>query len=244
MFAVGLDGQLINISKIFFADLQILKFSNTVDYTLSACSLNIITRKPSNSIDEIKQIIFGSLLGDANLELPPRGLNARFGFIQSNKYESYFLFVFDIFSQFWFSSYRSYSYLDKRTGKIYSSFRFWTKALPLFTEFFEQFYVNGIKVVPADLSLLTPLALAHLIMQDGSFSTSKGLYLCTDSFTPEDSIRLAHYINKKFDLKTTNPKAPGNKGSLRIYISATSMENLRALVKPYMHSTMLYKLGQ
>lgn len=64
--------------------------------------------------------------------------------------------------------------MDKRTGKNYSSLHFKTKALPLFTEFWSMFYVNGKKVVPVDLTLFTPLALAHLLMQDGSFGTVSG----------------------------------------------------------------------
>src|SRR5271169_3846803 len=42
---------------------------------------------------EVNEIIFGSLLGDAQIELPPRGLNARFGFTQSINKKEYFLSV-------------------------------------------------------------------------------------------------------------------------------------------------------
>ncbi len=38
----------------------------------------------------------------------------------------------------------------------------------MLTELYHLFYFNKVKRVPSDLSLLTPLALAHLIMQDGS----------------------------------------------------------------------------
>jgi len=100
-----------------------------------------------------------------------------------------------------------------------------------------------VKVVPTDLSLLTALALAHMIMQDGSLSTSGGLYLCTDGFTPEDTIRLANFISIQFGLSVTTPKAPGKKGALRIYILRSSMERLRSLVVMHTHDSMLYKLG-
>lgn len=197
----------------------------------------------SYSSEEIKQILFGSLLGDGKLELGKRSKNARFGFIQSTKFEDYFLLVFNIFSQYSSANYRTYSYLDKRTGKIYVSMNFWTRALPLFTEFYSQFYVNKVKIVPFDLSLLTPLSLAHWIMQDGAKGSSGGLYICTDLFTPEDTRRLAKHLSDSLSLKVTTPKAPGNSNNLRIYVLVSSMDRLKLLICNHMHSSMLYKLG-
>jgi len=108
---------------------------------------------------------------------------------------------------------------------------------------YEIFYVNSIKVVPQDISLLTGLALAHLIMQDGSKGTSGGLYICTDGFTPEDTKRLAGYLSSTFGLNITTPKAPGNTGSLRIYVKKSSISILQRTVVLYMHDSMLYKIG-
>lgn len=151
--------------------------------------------------EEIKQIVFVLCLGAGKLELAKRAKNARFGFIQSTKFEAYFSYLFSIFSfhNFCSANFRNYhaspysnsraadlvelflrtvrrgrSYLDKRTGKTYTSRNFWTKSLPFFTEFYNQFYINKVKIVPNDLSLLTPLSLAHLnlIMNDGGKASS------------------------------------------------------------------------
>jgi hypothetical protein len=73
------------------------------------------------------------------------------------------------------TKYRESSYVDKRTGKTYKSLSFWSKSMPMLTEFYNIFYLNGVKIIPTDLSLLTPLAFAHLIMQDGSRGTCRGL---------------------------------------------------------------------
>jgi len=124
-----------------------------------------------------------------------RSKNARFGFIQSIHAKEYFLHLYSIFSHFCIANYRTYSYNDKRTQKTYISLNFvlglclclWTRALPICTYFYMMFYVARagearqikVKVVPHSLDLLTPLSLAHWIMQDGSFSSSKGIYLCT-----------------------------------------------------------------
>ena len=53
-------------------------------------------------------------------------------------------------------------------------------------------------------------------MQDGAKATSGGLYLCTDGFSPADTVRLSSYLASTFGLNVTTPKAPGTKGALRI----------------------------
>lgn len=149
MFSVGLDALLIN------ADLFFMQYLDYFSLTNLACInwLNIFPIIPEKSYnhskEEIKQITFGSILGDGKLELPPRGLNARFGFTQSIIFEEYFLQLFSIFQPFCLSNFKIYSYVDKRTGKIYTSLSFRTRALPIFTEFYNMFYINKIKIVPS-----------------------------------------------------------------------------------------------
>jgi hypothetical protein len=74
--------------------------------------------------EEVKEIIFGSLLGDAKIELPPRGLNARFGFTQSIDKKEYFLSVLNSLGEICSGKYREMSYLDQRTGKTYANLNF------------------------------------------------------------------------------------------------------------------------
>lgn len=202
-------------------------------------SENIKNEKTKDN-DKLKEIIFGSLLGDGKIEMPPRGKNARFGFTQAEFQKSYFLFVINQLSSICSGKYREYTYTDKRTGKRYTSLNFWSRALPLLNEFYYNFYNGNLKIVPIDLSLLTPLALAHWIMQDGSRGTSKGLYLCTDSFFHDDVIRLSEYLMNRYEIKCSIHKSGGN---FRIYILAKSVERVKTLVLPYMHESMLYKIG-
>lgn len=126
------------------------------------------------------------LLGDAQLEMGPRSKKARFGFTQAEHNKDYFISVANSLSNICSGKYREHSYLDKRTNKTYKSLSFWSKALPSLNEFYSNFYNGKVKIVPSDLSLLTPLALAHLVSQDGSRGTAKGLYICTDGFTHAD----------------------------------------------------------
>lgn len=80
-------------------------------------------------------------------------------------------------------------------------------------------------------------------MQEGAKATSGGLYICTDLFEAEYTIKLSKYLTETFYLKVTTPKAPGKTGALRIYIQVSSMEHLKSLVSDHMHPSMNYKLG-
>ena len=78
----------------------------------------------TESIDHVKEIVFGSLLGDGRLEMPPRGKNARFGFMLAEKQKDYFIFMHKCLSSLCSSGkYREYSYvrgepLRRRKGLI------------------------------------------------------------------------------------------------------------------------------
>src|SRR4030095_8610551 len=106
--------------------------------------------------------MFGSLLGDGKLEKSIRSKNVRFGFIQTIKTKYYFINLYSILSIYCTESYRENSYLDIRTNKKYTSLNFWTRSLPIFTNFYNIFYKKNIKKVPLNLDLLTPLALFQL----------------------------------------------------------------------------------
>jgi hypothetical protein len=238
MFTVGMDYLLLlNNLNLIYINLEDLSFVNYILF------MSIVPIKPvTNPDNEIKEILFGSLLGDGSLELPSRGKNARFIFSQSFKFEPYFLHMFSLFKEvFGLSTFRSYAYKDKRTGKVYTTLSFKTRVFSILTEFYHLFYINKVKTVPMDLSLLTPLALAHWIMDDGAKSTNGGLYLCTDSYTLLDVQRLAKYLNETYHLKVSIYNRSGK--YLRLYISSTSMDKVIKLVINHMHPSMLYKLG-
>jgi hypothetical protein len=240
MFTVGMDvlTLIINLSYLFY-----IPFENVNSANIFLLMLSIPIKPEIAEDNNIKEILFGSLLGDGSLELPARGKNARFIFSQSNKYKPYFLHMFLLLNLFCSNSFKSYDYKDKRTNKMYTTLSFKTRALPIFTEFYKLFYINKVKSIPMDLSLLTPLALAHWIMDDGSKATYGGLYLCTEIFTFSDNQRLANYLVETYNLKVSLHKLSINNDKVRIYIYANSMENLRSLVIDHMHSSMLYKLG-
>lgn len=129
-----------------------------------------------------------------------------------------------------------------RAGKEFYGLEFVTRSLPCFTELYNIFYVNGVKVIPKNIyDLLTPVALAHLVMGDGGFK-SKGIYLCTDSYSVPDVVRLMNVLIIRYDLKCTLHKSSNGLG-YRIYISRNSVGKVVEIVKPYFIPSMYYKIG-
>jgi hypothetical protein len=111
------------------------------------------------------------------------------------------------------------------------------------TELHSLFYPKGIKVIPENIyNMLTPVALAHMIMGDGS-AERHGLTLCTNSYSLEDIVRLMNVLMIRYRLECKIRKKKQNKKiEYMIYISQFSMPLLLNIVSPFMHSSMLYKL--
>ena len=78
-------------------------------------------------------------------------------------------------------------------------------------------------------------------MGDG-VAKSHGLIICTDSYTLPDIIRLMNVLILRYELECTlryhTPTQP------RIYIRQRSMPKLQTIVGPYIHSSMMYKIGK
>ena len=151
--------------------------------------------------------------------------------------------------------------LNKLTNLEHIDISFSTLKYALFNWAYEDFYVKdghkNIKIVPKDIiNKLTPVSLAYWIMDDGSFSKSKGyLILCTDSYSnpwpqpgtrvrAENVLYLTSILETKFNLSSSLFMVKkNNKIYYRIRINKSSMPSLIELIKPYFIPSMLYKLG-
>jgi hypothetical protein len=102
--------------------------------------------------------------------------------------------------------------------------------MPCLTELYYIFYPNKVKIIPQNIyELLTPVALAHLIMGDGSVSRH-GLILCTNSYTIQDVVRLMNVLIIRYTLKCTlRLHRQKNKMGYEIYIRQRSMPLLRSI---------------
>lgn len=85
----------------------------------------------------------------------------RFRFEQSHTRKEFFFHLFEFFAPFCKNSPKLRERPDKRTNKVYKAWHFTTLSIPLFTHYYDLFYVNKKKVIPANIiDLITPLALA------------------------------------------------------------------------------------
>jgi len=186
-------------------------------------------------------VIIGLLLSDGWLIFSSKGRkNVRLGFAQSGAHAGYF------WSVFWSLSHYCSSYPNVRNrtrlGKQTISLQFFTRSMPCLTKLHSLFYPNGVKIIPNNIyELLTPVALAHMIMGDGSVQRH-GLIICTDSYSIEDVIRLINVLIIKFRLECTLRAHRQNQ--YRIYIRQSSMPLLQDIVNPHFHFSMLYKISK
>jgi len=82
-------------------------------------------------------------------------------------------------------------------------------------------------------------------MDDGYFDShgrTQTVLLCTESFTKEECIILQSVLDK-LDIKSSLKIRDKINNRYRIRISKTSIDRVIFLVKPYMHTDFLYKLG-
>jgi ubiquinol-cytochrome c reductase cytochrome b subunit len=201
------------------------------------------TRVGPHSLD-VLSLIYGTLLGDSHAEYRPQGNGTRLGFYQEAIHKEYLLWLHDKISSLGYCN-TNIPCIQTRLGlggKIRYIIRFHTFTYTSLNSIHTDWYTDRVKHVPHNIKdFLTPLALAVWIMDDGG-RIGYGLKLATNSFTFEDTTRLSLVLYELYGIKSSVQKA-GVHNQYHIYIWSESMFMVRQLVKPYMVSSMLYKLG-
>jgi len=189
-------------------------------------------------------VIVGLLLSDGWLTFASKtNKSARLGFKQSLSHSQYVFFVFNKLAHYCSSSPGLTSGI--RAGKRFYGLQFLTRSLPCFTELHSLLYPNGVKIIPDNIyELLTPVALAHIIMGDGE-AKPHGLTICTNNFSIQDVVRLMNVLILRYGLECTLhlKRRQNQKIEYMIYIRQGSMPLLRSIATPYFHPSMYYKLG-
>jgi ubiquinol-cytochrome c reductase cytochrome b subunit len=193
---------------------------------------------------DILCILMGSLLGDAFAEQHGNGTRICF---QQEYLNSHYLM--------WFHNYLSkFGYCNETTPKITTRLgkegklryvsRFKTYTFTSFNWIHTAFYTENKKIVPCKIEeFLSPLALSVWIMDDGVRSrVSSGLKLATNNFSLKEVEILANILRKKYNLKTSIIKT-GVLNQYNIYIPKSSMIKLVEIIRPYLHTSMYYKLN-
>lgn len=152
--------------------------SNTVIYAVVLVLINVYLRsgmlaKRISAISRvgphnitILSIITGSLLGDGHAEQRVQGNGTRITFYQAGSHIEYLLWLHELISSLGYCSPIT-PVIQTRVDNGITRYviRFRTYTYSSFNFIFSDWYVNGIKIVPANIAMyLTPLALAIWMM--------------------------------------------------------------------------------
>jgi len=216
-----------------------------------------IHRIGPHNIDMLSVLICG-MLGDwcGHILKTQAGSSVRFSVEQSINNSAYIHHLTDLFNSWGYCSYIVPKLIKKIENKDKNSKLFNKRSdrfnyrLTLFTFstlvwIYDSFYIEedgkNIKKVPRWIDeYITPIGLAHWIMQDGSRQNNEGIYIATHSFTYEECDYLCKILAKKYRLKATVIKT-GHVNQWRISIWKESMVTLVSIVKPYIINEMKYK---
>lgn len=181
---------------------------------------------------EQKEYIFGTLLGDGNLQKFGKSVMGRNN--HSIKQESYCKYKQSKLKNLTYDVKYSTKSLNT-TGKRYESCYFCFKPNTELLPFYDMFYQNGKRDVPFDLTLLTPRAMAWWFMDDGTASGRCSISIATCSFSLNGLLRLKDYLKQTYDISVTIQK------DFKIYFTAESAIKFYHLVKDYIIDDMMYK---
>lgn len=184
------------------------------------------------------------------------GGGTNFRFKQSGRHKDYLFFLYDFFFTRGYCTntgpkqYKTILISSSNVSKTYYGYEFTLFSFSSLNWLYDLFYINSVKVIQPELiNYLTPMSLAFLIMDDGTWLVgSKSVRIATNNFTKEEVELLISMFESKFGLSCTLQllsKKGGNtpKDKYSIYIKVASMPRLKELVLPFMHSSMKYKLG-
>ncbi|TPG03869.1 hypothetical protein EAH88_19140 [Rhodanobacter glycinis] len=187
--------------------------------------------------DYLGQAMVGLLLGDGSLVKKYAGGATYFKYAQGKIHYEYIIHVFSLFKQAGVVLMSEPSMgTTTLKGVVHVWYQFSTQSLTTWNALHAIWYVNGVKVIPENIyHLLTPIALAYWLIDDGGW-TKGGIHLATNSFTPDDTKRLAEVLSSKYGLKVSIHSRN------RIYIWARSVSDFSNIVRPYIHPSMSYKI--
>jgi recombination protein RecA len=206
---------------------------------------------------EQKDLVFGSLLGDGNLQTGTDGRTWRYRALHKKEHAEYLNHKYGLMEPFCSTGPLSGEVFDERTGKIYHRVYFNTTVHNDFRTFGNMFYVYDKKLrkmvkrvppTPVLAKFLTRRAIAYMYMDDGALKWlghSNAMRICTESFPKEDVTRFRNVLFDKYKIVTTQGKKTrdGVYVGDRILIPENSSVAFRDLIQPYLVDCMKYKVS-
>ena len=180
-----------------------------------------------------KSLIIGTILGDGYLRIIPGRNNAFLEINHSFSQKQYVDWKFEQLKNICVSRPR----IRKGRGNRIA-YRFYTKQCSELTEFYNNFYKNGCKIVPDNLKL-DAITLSVWFMDDGSKCGNSNFYLNTQQFDRNYQIKLLECL-EKIGLKANLNK---DKNYYRIRFLTSSVSKLKEILKENLIPSINYKIG-
>jgi recombination protein RecA len=190
------------------------------------------------------QVILGGLMGDGALSPGRSGHAARFRWGHGAAQVAYADWKAELFANI------GTSRTTNAAGAVFHDLT----PLPELGELHQAVYLGGRKVLSDDyLKGLTPLSLAIWYMDDGSFTLrAKGLQertregsgrseICVQAFEPGSRQRLVRHLADTWGIRASL-RSRGARGQAVLTFSKDETAKLHALIAPFVHPSMQYKL--
>jgi hypothetical protein len=179
-------------------------------------------------------VLVGSLLGDGTLRRQGKKLNALFEVNHAYKFKDYVDWKWQHFRDYVLTPPKRRAGNGKRVA-----YRFTTRSLPIFTNYFLWFYCEGKKRVPPDLELDT-LSLAVWFMDDGSKSRD-AWYFNTQQFSIEEQEFLRALLKESFGIECALNR---DKQYFRLRVTLQSTVLMSKIIGSYVLPCLRHKLVQ
>lgn len=187
-----------------------------------------------------REVLIGTLLGDACLETSNNGRTYRLKIEQGEIHRDYLYHLYMLFEEWVLSPPRERQIICR--GHTSLSLAFSTISHTSFRFYAHQFYgARGRKVPKLIHRWLTSVSLAYWYMDDGSIKSkeSKGVILNTQSFSRVEIKQLIQVLESVFRLQAKERK---QREGYQIYISGHSYERFREIIGPHVVDSMWYKM--
>jgi ubiquinol-cytochrome c reductase cytochrome b subunit len=198
---------------------------------------------------DLISLIIGSTLGDTHLEKRKRGVGTRIKFEQASINVEYLYWFHEYLSSRGYCSSSKPKVTERITeeGTKYSLYKINSYTFNSFNWIHEMFYKlvdnKYVKIVPLNIEkYLSPFALAVWFMDDGA-NVKTRVRLATYCFTFEEVEFLCTVLKNKYNIIAKAAKSGRSKGYF-IYIDKSSVKLFANIIKPYLHPSLIYKLGK
>lgn len=184
--------------------------------------------------EELKEVLFGLLLGNVNLQTYTGGKTWRIKFLQPDKNKYYLFHLYSIFK----------NYVKTEPKKTNCNIWYFnTITNELWLEYGNIFYKKKKKILPEKnyiIQYLSPLALAYWYMDNGGLkSNCKAYYLYTNKFKLKELKVIGEVFKEKYNIEVSYHKKGKN---YWIYIPVKYYDKFKNLIYPYMQNKMSDKL--